>query len=67
MESVYHSVTIRVNETSWAHVWRLRSCYLRTRFDREVAYQLELPPQLSDIHDVFHMLQLKKCLRVLEE
>jgi hypothetical protein len=21
----------------------------------EVAYQLELPPQLSDIHDVFHM------------
>jgi hypothetical protein len=33
----------------------------------EVAYQLELPPQLSDVHDVFHVLQLKKCLRVLEE
>jgi hypothetical protein len=33
----------------------------------EVAYQLELPPQLSDIHDVCHVLQLKKCLRVLEE
>jgi hypothetical protein len=28
----------------------------------EIAYQLELPPQLSDVHDVFHMLQLKKCL-----
>jgi hypothetical protein len=28
----------------------------------EVDYQLELPPQLSDMHDVFHMLQLKKCL-----
>jgi hypothetical protein len=28
----------------------------------EVAYQLELPPQLSDVHDVFHVLQLKKCL-----
>jgi hypothetical protein len=28
----------------------------------EVAYQLELPPQLSDMHDVFHMSQLKKCL-----
>jgi hypothetical protein len=33
----------------------------------EVAYQLELPPQLSDVHDVFHVSQLKKCLRVLEE
>jgi hypothetical protein len=28
----------------------------------EVAYQLELPPQLSDVHDVFHVSQLKKCL-----
>jgi hypothetical protein len=28
----------------------------------EVAYQLELPPQLSDVHDVFHVLQLRKCL-----
>jgi hypothetical protein len=34
---------------------------------REVAYQLKLPPQLSDVHDVFHVSQLKKCLRVLEE
>jgi hypothetical protein len=32
-----------------------------------VAYQLELPPQLSDVHDVFHVSQLRKCLRVLEE
>jgi hypothetical protein len=28
---------------------------------------LELPPQLSDVHDVFHISQLKKCLRVPEE
>jgi hypothetical protein len=28
---------------------------------------LELPPQLSNVHDVFHVSQLKKCLRVLEE
>jgi hypothetical protein len=33
----------------------------------EVAYQLELPPQLSDVHDVLHVSQLRKCLRVLEE
>jgi hypothetical protein len=33
----------------------------------EVAYQLELPTQLSDVHDVFHVSQLRKCLRVLEE
>jgi hypothetical protein len=32
----------------------------------EVAYQLELPPQLSNVHDVFHVSQLKKCLRVAE-
>jgi hypothetical protein len=33
----------------------------------EVAYQLELPPQLSDVHDVFYESQLKKCLHVPEE
>jgi hypothetical protein len=33
----------------------------------EVAYQLELPPQLSDVHDVFNVSQLRKCLRVPEE
>jgi hypothetical protein len=33
----------------------------------EVAYQLELLPQLSDVHDVFHVSQLKKCLHVPEE
>jgi hypothetical protein len=30
----------------------------------EVAYQLELPPQLSYVHDVFLVSQLKKCLCV---
>jgi hypothetical protein len=34
---------------------------------REVAYQLELRDSLSDVHDVFHVSQLKKCLRILEE
>jgi hypothetical protein len=30
----------------------------------EVDYQLELPPQLLDVHDVFHVSELKKCLCV---
>jgi hypothetical protein len=33
----------------------------------KVAYQLELPSHLTDVHDVFHVSQLKKCLRVPEE
>ncbi|WVZ55231.1 LOW QUALITY PROTEIN: hypothetical protein U9M48_005920 [Paspalum notatum var. saurae] len=32
-----------------------------------VAYRLELPPHLAAVHDVFHISQLKKCLRVPEE
>jgi hypothetical protein len=33
----------------------------------EVAYQLELTDHLADVHDVFHVSQLKKCLRVPKE
>ncbi|WVZ49870.1 hypothetical protein U9M48_001193 [Paspalum notatum var. saurae] len=33
----------------------------------EVAYQLELLDRLSGVHNVFHISQLKKCLRVPEE
>jgi hypothetical protein len=33
----------------------------------ELAYQLKLPPQLSDVHNVFYVSQLKKCLRVPKE
>jgi hypothetical protein len=35
MTFVYHIVTIRVNETSWAHVWRLRFRYLGTGYDND--------------------------------
>jgi hypothetical protein len=33
----------------------------------EVAYQLELLPQLSDVHNVFNVSQQKKCLCVPKE
>ena len=32
-----------------------------------VAYRLELLPEMSDMHDEFHISQLKRCPRVLEE
>jgi hypothetical protein len=32
-----------------------------------VAYRLELPEEMSDIHPVIHISQLRRCLKVLEE
>jgi hypothetical protein len=29
----------------------------------KVAYKLELPPSLVGVHDIFHVPQLKKCLK----
>jgi hypothetical protein len=28
-----------------------------------VAYKLDLPPSLAGVHDIFHMSQLKMCLK----
>jgi hypothetical protein len=30
-----------------------------------MAYKLELPPSLAGVHDIFHISQLKKCLKAL--
>jgi hypothetical protein len=32
-----------------------------------VTYKIQLPPEMSVIFNVFHVSQLKKCLRVPEE
>jgi hypothetical protein len=32
-----------------------------------VAYRLKLPEQLSAVHNVFHVSQLKKCLQVPDQ
>jgi hypothetical protein len=32
-----------------------------------VAYQLKLPPHMSVVHDVFHVSQLRKCVRLPTE
>jgi hypothetical protein len=29
----------------------------------KVAHKLELPPSLAGVHDIFHVSQLKKCLK----
>jgi hypothetical protein len=41
---------------------------VRIRFSRSVEkWPISLPEDLSVVHDVFHVSQLKKCLRVPEE
>jgi hypothetical protein len=32
-----------------------------------VAYHLQLPPQLAAIHDIFHVSQLRKCVKIRTE
>jgi hypothetical protein len=32
-----------------------------------VAYHLQLPPQLAAIHDIFHVSQLRKCVKIPTE
>jgi hypothetical protein len=58
MTSVYHIVTIRVNETSWAHVWRLRFRYLGMGYDKNTGRE-----HIFD--DLIDSLRLSICLGVI--
>jgi hypothetical protein len=46
---------------------KLAPCYIRPFPILEkcgtVAYKLDLPPSLAGVHDIFHVSQLKKCLK----
>jgi hypothetical protein len=46
---------------------KLAPCYIRPFPILEkcgvVAYKLDLPPSLARVHSIFHVLQLKKCLK----
>jgi hypothetical protein len=72
---VRESIYLKVSPMRGTHKFKVKGKlaprYVRTFkiIDRKggVTYQLELPPQLLDVHDVFHISQLKKCLRVPEE
>jgi hypothetical protein len=68
-------VYLKVSPMRVLHCFKVRG-KLMPRFIRpfkilekrdEVAYQSELPPQLSDVHDMFHVFQQKKCMCVPEE
>jgi hypothetical protein len=41
--------------------------YNITKQKGDVAYKLQLPPEMSAIFDVFHVSQLKRCLRIPKE
>ena len=46
---------------------RYVSPYQIIEWKGEVAYKLQLPPKMSVIFDVFHVSQLKRCLRIPKE
>jgi hypothetical protein len=68
-------VYLKVSPIRGLHCFKVR-CKLAPRFigpfkilekRGEVAYQSDFPPQLSDVHNVFHVSQLKKYMCVPEE
>ena len=68
-------VYLKVSPMRWVHRFGVRGklapCYVGPyRILAQcgsVSYRIQLPNILSVVHNVFHVSQLKKCLRVHEE
>jgi hypothetical protein len=61
LQSVAHSFQVR---------GKLAPCYIGPFLiikKGAVTYNLQLPQEMLFVHDVFHVSQLKKCLRIPEE
>ena len=52
------------NRTSEHDYLRHKKKKYRATTNSQVSYQLELPPELSKVHNVFHVSLLQKCLEV---
>ncbi|XP_073357946.1 uncharacterized protein [Aegilops tauschii subsp. strangulata] len=70
-DHVYHRVTPLKGTQRFQVKGKLAPRYIGpfkiTEWRGEVAYQLELPPELSDVHNIFHVSQLRKCLQVQDK
>jgi hypothetical protein len=70
-DHVYLKVSPRRGMRSFKIKGKLSPCFIGPfrifRHVGKMAYQLKLPDHLSDVHDVFYVSQLKKCLHVPEK
>jgi hypothetical protein len=64
---VYLRVSPMKGVTRFGVKWKLAPCYIGLFPIHEkcgtVAYKLDLPPSLARVHDIFHVSQLRKCLK----